>query len=746
MHMATPFYRAYCFIVLIALFGGITGAAHAQEIDPAFQTDETDVVTLAQIGATDQTLSGVFDGTRYLFNTPANWNLQPGAQAQLDMTVFFPLGDAQQRLGGFLEIRFNRMLIGTVELTQSGEQRVTFDIPNQALTPVRGDGRHELEIALDNPSGCDVAPSERTAVVIRATSRLVLPHTLTPLDTDLRNLPRPIFQGSFEPDQATIVVPDTPSIADLQAALTIAASFGRLTEGRLQVDLTTMQRLTPQARTGRHLILVGGHTRLAPIMRDLSLPAALNDKGFNTPGATPDDGILQMIVSPWNAERVVLLVSGGSDAGVIKASRALSVLPVRINQRPDVAVVRDVPAAPAETPLAIDQRLSDLGFEPRVIRDRVGTFDLRFTLPAGQQLDDGAYFDLVFNHAATVDFGQSSVSVGLNGVPIGSVRFDDETTRVTSSRITIPPSAARSGANVLTIQTNLAPRSLCTDTRNVDLWATIWPESALHLPMKPATAEPRRTFNLSSYPLPFTLNPALATTAFVVPKNAPPAWNAAAVLAFHMGRQTRDAVLQPVVVFADTISADVRAARDLLIIGRPSTLPILADLSDALPAPFDPGSDVPRSVDTPVVYRVPPNASVAYLQIVTAPWNPERVVVAALGSDDASIDQAALMLIDPRQRARLTATLAIIDPQQRVILGNGRAIITGTAPAPAATATPVAEPAAQPTVQPVQPTPAPPGNASSNNVLLLLAALVAAIVGIGAVIFWRAPWRRPPGT
>lgn len=746
MHLAMPFFRLCCcaaFTMALTLF---SFPAHAQDPEPQpASTEDSNIIPFTRLGATDQTLSGVFDGTRYLFSTPANWKLEPGAQAQLDITVFFPLGAEQQRLGGFLEVRFNRTLIGTVELTQPGSQRVTFDIPDQALTPVRADGRHELEVALDNPSGCDVAPSERTAVVIRSTSRLVLPHTRIPLDTDLRNLPRPIFQGSFDPDQATIIVPDAPSTNDLQAALTVAASFGRLTEGRLQIDLTTVQRLPPQARTGRHLILVGSHTGLAPIARDLALPARLNDKGFNAPGATADDGILQMIVSPWNAERVVLLVSGSSEAGVSKAARALGALPVRINERPDVAVVRDLPAASAEAPLAIDQRLSDLGLEPRVIRDRVGTFDLRFNLPAGQQIDDGAYFDLVFNHAATVDFGQSSISVGLNGIPIGSVRFSNETTRVTTSRITLPPSAARSGANVLTIQTNLAPLSLCTDTRNIDLWATIWPESALHLPMKPATAEPRRTFNLSSYPLPFTLNPSLATTAFVVPQNAPVAWNAAALLAFHMGRPTRDAILQPVVAFADNVPADVRTARDLLIIGRPGNLPILTDLSDVLPAPFDPGSNVPRSVDTPVVYRVPPDASVAYLQMITAPWNPERVVVAVLGSDDASLEQATIMLIDPRQRTRLASTLAIIDPQQRVTLGNGRAIVTGPSPTPAATVTPVAEPAAQPTVQPVQPTPVPAQNTSSNNLPLLLVALLAAVIGVGVVVFWRAPWRRPPG-
>jgi hypothetical protein len=146
------------------------------------------------------------------------------------------------------------------------------------------------------------------------------------------------------------------------------------------------------------------------------------------------------------------------------------------------------------------------------------------------------------------------------------------------------------------------------------------------------------------------------------------------------------------------------------------------------------------------VYRVPPDASVAYLQMVAAPWNPERVVVAALGSDDSGIEQATTMLIDPRQRARLTGTLAIVDPQQRVTLGNGRAVLTGSAPTPVATVTPVAVQPTQPTLQTVQPTPAPARNASSGNSWLVPVVIIVAVIGASALILWRAPWRRPPGT
>jgi hypothetical protein len=100
MHLMILFARLFSWALVVTLMTGSVGVAHAQSTEPS-QPDDQNVVAFERLGTTDQTLSGVFDGTRYLFNIPANWQLESGAQAQLDLSVFFPAGSAQRQLGDF---------------------------------------------------------------------------------------------------------------------------------------------------------------------------------------------------------------------------------------------------------------------------------------------------------------------------------------------------------------------------------------------------------------------------------------------------------------------------------------------------------------------------------------------------------------------------------------------------------------------------------------------------------------------
>ena len=54
------------------------------------------------------------------------------------------------------------------------------------------------------------------------------------------------------------------------------------------------------------------------------MPAPLTNNAFNPQGMQTDDGILELAVSPWNNARSLLIVSGNTDAGVVKAAQALS--------------------------------------------------------------------------------------------------------------------------------------------------------------------------------------------------------------------------------------------------------------------------------------------------------------------------------------------------------------------------------------------------------------------------------------
>jgi hypothetical protein len=74
MHLMILFARLFSWALVVTLMTGSVGVAHAQSTEPS-QPDDQNVVAFERLGTTDQTLSGVFDGTRYLFNIPANWQL-----------------------------------------------------------------------------------------------------------------------------------------------------------------------------------------------------------------------------------------------------------------------------------------------------------------------------------------------------------------------------------------------------------------------------------------------------------------------------------------------------------------------------------------------------------------------------------------------------------------------------------------------------------------------------------------------
>src|SRR5512139_668793 len=181
-------------------------------------------------------------------------------------------------------------------------------------------------------------------------------------------LPRPIFQrGSIFPVNVVAVVPDAPSAGELQAAMTVASSFGRMSGGEVPISLVTQSGLTPEMRTESQLIFVGKSSSLS-LLQGATLPSPLQGKAFATPGMETDDGLLQMAVSPWNTGRAILVVSGNSDAGVIKAAQALSTTNIQTVGDRSLALIADVTptTATGQPNTTLPQELSsfrDLGYD-----------------------------------------------------------------------------------------------------------------------------------------------------------------------------------------------------------------------------------------------------------------------------------------------------------------------------------------------------------------------------------------------
>lgn len=645
------------------------------EPTPAFiappVANPADVVSFESMRLTDHILHGPYDAMRVRLGLPPEWELQEGAAIQLVIKVFSVQQDAaapgvqaqSDAPGATLDVTFNQRLITTLVLDAS-EHTYQISIPAKALKTANSDGSHELYLFLDAGHDCNVGYA-RTAVTIRPESAFILPHKVVPLPTDLTLLPRPIYQaGSYITQTATIVIPDNPSAAELQAALTLSAGFGRLTGGNLMLSLTPTGKLSQEAQAASHLIYVGKAGSL-PVVSQAKLVAPIKGINFDAAGAGLDDGIIQMAVSPWNESKVILVVGGNTDAGVARAAQAVSSGQVRPGAAPNLALVAEVKASGATTTTPSDRTFGDLSYGNQTITGiGAGTVYYHFYIPPGQTTGLAPSLTLKFSHSALLDYARSGLVVLMNGQTIGSVRFSNETTQLTASQISIPPNTLRPGDNLISIEAELIPMDYCTEMGWDNLWVSINQDSLLHLPLVPAQFNTASLSDLQTYPNQVISDPTLDNIAFVLPSQDPVAWSLASQVAYDLGKSTEGAVVKLAATFGGKESEPFRNDHDLIIIGKPSTLPIVAELKDVLPAPFENGSDLAIEKDAQISYRLPAGISLGYFELLPSPWKSERVIFGLFGSNDQGLTWVSNALNNPIVRGKLGGNYSVIYDEQ----------------------------------------------------------------------------------
>jgi hypothetical protein len=122
----------------------------------------------------------------------------------------------------------------------------------------------------------------------------------------------------------------------------------------------------------------------------------------------------------------------------------------------------------------------------------------------------------------------------------------------------------------------------------------------------------------------------------------------------------------PKAFFATAVTDEELASSNLLIVGLPSQLPVVGQMNDVLPVPFAEGSDVAQERNMQVIFRIPPDASVGYVELLPSPWNADNTVLAALGSTSQGVIWSGAALVDPTLRSQLSGNFAAITDQQVV--------------------------------------------------------------------------------
>lgn len=637
-------------------------------------------VSFADMGYSDTDLSSPFDSTSVFFSIPPNWKLAEGGVIELNFDVVLSGSDVgnivngQNPYGGFIAIRFNRQLIDTIYLDNQdivGNYTRTIQIPSNALTAVRRDGRHELDITLDASFSCTY--DIRTLVHIKSISTFTLPYTVVPPQLDLANLPMPFYmRSSLLPDRTLFVVPDDPATGELQAMLNTVAGFGTLVVGSdYGFDVTSISQLTDTDKESRNLVFIGMPKNFDLLSAvQFSVPI-LGGEFTNLLPDAGNDGVVQLAPSPWNANKAILLISGNTPEAVNKAARAVSSGNLFIAGNPALVYVSDIQSFINSAPAVEDFSLEDLGYQTQTLSGvGLDSVEFQFNVSQEQVATQDGYVELSYYHSGLMEYGTSSFTISLNDQDISSNVFTEDSVQVTQLQINIPKGILKYGTNRLQISASMVPSLSCDTTGFSDPWFTISNQTKLHIPITQENAATPLLRDLKYYPSFLTSQSDFGDVAFILSKNNPSNWNVAAQLTYQLSRINTPVIANLTVAYADGVPENIRNGYSMVVVGRASQQPFLTELNNNLPAPFDQTNDTASERQMQVVYRIPPGVSVGYLELLTSPYNTQKTIIVVSGNDDPGVEKSGNTLIQGELQSQLSGVFAVTNGLQVVSSGG----------------------------------------------------------------------------
>lgn len=505
---------------------------------------------------------------------------------------------------------------------------------------------------------------------------------------------------------------------------------------------------------GANLGPLSADTLTASVERALSSPELqqtqvnLDDYFFfyNGQAVAKEDGIVQEVLSPWQEDRAILIVTGLTEEAVRKASQAMSSRTRFPGLNGPVALVQDA-LAPSEmvepASAATDiQTFGDLGYVDKIIRGETSQGSpYSFFVPFGWRLSEGAAVDLYFNHSQLLDFQNSSLSVLLNGQPMTTIGLDEKTATDGQLHLDLTEANVRTGqSNLLIVQVEMSLPGECADPDGEQAWFLIKGSSTINL----AHEEEETSFNLVNLMYPFDATESLADLLIMLPQEPTlEEWDVALNLAEVLGNSAAGRAMQPIAILGETDTPDDLADYNIIAIGRPSRQPLIQEINDQLPQPFMAGSDqIEQKLDN-IIFRLPPGLDLGYLQLIASPWNETRAVLALTGTTDEGLLQAATVLA--RTPWLLTeGNLALIREGRTTSLETRAISSTEMAEAmttvvpeltPVATVTPTTTPTPMPALSIAQ----PPQVQGSRPIWLIPMIVLTGLIVVAsfAIAFWQ---------
>jgi hypothetical protein len=677
-------------------------------------------IALSAMGGEQFQMVSPNGAAQFFFTLPSNWFIT--AENTLHLKINFGetynsiRRDDERGLVSQLDILLDSEVISSVLLTEAniGEQVIEVPLPAERLANMTLRS-HTIELRLNAQGYCDF-PAEAQVSGSADESFVQFRYRETLPVLDLAMFPRPLFHEPFRTDVETvwIVIPDSPSLTDLEALISIAVGLGASTNERLQIELAAVGSLTEEVRRTNNLVVVGkvgANGYIDALYRADLLPTILSADGdigsLDGRPITSGDGIIQLIGNPENNQRAVLVVTGQTDEALLKASRSLVGLGQGLGATGNLVVTADSVA----TPLAPDVdavlegdvfSLSDIGYPEDFILYGSGfqTVDIAFVLPRDVLPQDGAYLDLLYDYSELLNSHYGTLTVALNGSPIGSLAFTedaagDENSVFRRLRIPLPADNLFPTYNVLTLAVDARIDWGCREPNQESVWFKISSDSNFFVPR---TKIDRQIVPhlVEDFPFGFISTPDLNDLWFSLPAQPKPYEITQLMdLATRIGHnyEVSSVVLRPHVSLGQLPRGTDLSKYNFVVIGRPTTNDFLADFSESLPQPMEPGTDELAQVLGTVNYRLIPGLDVGVLQTLSSPWNEDRALLVVSGtSDEGQRHAGETLMVESAGRAngdvvfttgdRVAAVYSVDVGTTLDVLRAAQAVIVASATAP----------------------------------------------------------------
>lgn len=610
---------------------------------------------------TDLVLPGIQSVQTITFPRPRQWKLMEGTELRLLLEHSSALIAERSHL----TISLNDVALTSVKLDADniagGEIRIPLPI---AL--LQDYNKIKLEVQQHYTYECEDPFDPALWTKVSRLSNILFSYQYKPVATDLALFPEPFFDRlGYGYTVLRYVMPQRASAQTLQALGLISAGLGReISYGHAAIA----EPLQSLDEAKGHVILVGTPQENPEIARLLS--GKLGSLG-------PNQGVLAIVPHPRNPALAVLVVTGGSADGVLKAALALSSPRRQFATSGDFAIINEAESDESSRirerdgflPETTSFSLEDLGFKDTTVKGFFASpirLELR-TMPDVKFFERLLNLHLYYSYGAQLDTRLSTLEVRWNNITIQSVALDNPEGETRAELNISIPEEIVTPYNTLQFVFHLLPRSYNPCETKVDhqLWGTIFRDSRFDMP-RYNYAEMPDLAKMQYGMYPYGLYQDLAETLLVVPDNPDPNdLTAAAAAAMELGRNTSSRRVALRLMQANDVSPELRESRDMIVIqsGRQNSfLESVAD-SRVLSALVD--KKVLRG-DKGTLLQVSDINTLGVLEQFVSPFSRSRMITVAQGSTPETLRRSLRMMFDIRLLSQLTGDIAVISAENKV--------------------------------------------------------------------------------